>query len=229
MKMNRRTLIASALAISAVGAAPAVGMDLESAVMEDGSMWRAVAMNGTPLIYDDSRPRSAVKLALTMSSLINATPARADDPQLRNLLDAAVADGRLTVAETDLAGIPIAWVVTMKGRFYACEHTFDEPDDVYTFRQAVATYGMGETRFDPHQRWVRLLRQTHPLDNLAVDERYLVEEFAGLLQQGVVYPVAATWRPNRQSRFYFRKTAGQDEHLETLSYSRKDRESFWKI
>lgn len=220
MNMNRRTLIGAVLAVSAVGVSPAVaGMDRESALMEDGSMWRAVAMNGTHLIYDDSRPTSAAKfmLAWDMSGEANATPARADVPQLRQLLEEAVADGRLEVAETAMDGVVVAWTVTMKGRFYAYEHTLEEPDDVYTFRQAVERYGLDRMKVVPNRRWVQLLPKIDYLSNVSVSEPWLVEEFAGLLQRGTVYPVAAIWRPRSMSRYAFRRAMGQDADLKRLA------------
>lgn len=199
MNLNRRTVFAALASLAGITSvasfapAQAAGMDPESARMEDDCMWEAVARNGSLYIFADGDQDT--------SGLIpnsdRCTPMR-DDPALRALVSQAVEDGRLMVAESNRKGVPVVWTLTLKGRLYACEKTLlGDPDQVHTLRQLANRWGWDFARQSTNARAARLVHNLSRTDFsravLTSHEPFVHDEFAGLIQRGYVYPIAAVW------------------------------------
>ncbi|USN13944.1 hypothetical protein KABACHOK_01080 [Brevundimonas phage vB_BpoS-Kabachok] len=191
MNLNRRTVFTALAALvglpAVAGIAPAPqGMDPESARMEDDAMWAAVAASGALYLFADGHDDTAG----LVPDYDHCTPMR-DDPALRGLVDQAVEDGRLAVAETT-RGLPILWGVTLKGRLYACEKTLPDPAQVLAFRRMASRWNWEGARQPLNKRVdALLLRRADATDSFGSFGKFIHEEYAGAMQAGLVYPYYA--------------------------------------
>lgn len=189
MKLHRRSVFASLAALVGLTVtasfAPAQAMDPESAQMEDDCMWRAVAQNGTLVIFaDGSEPNRLHWLGGT-----HCTPMR-EDPALRALAQTAVTQGLLQPCEQDTRGRDIVWEVTLKGRLHACEKALEDPAQAAAFRQLARRWGWAQTPQPVNARTARLiLSQADSAGaSFGTREPYMHTEYAGALQAGLAYP-----------------------------------------